>query len=84
MSRESPSEANVTLILCGDVMLGRGIDQILPDSVLPHLYEPYVRSAQRYVEIAEQVNGPITRGVGRDDRVPAAGWRDDGALQALW
>ena len=39
----------VTLFLCGDVMTGRGIDQILPDSVDPRLYESYVRDARVYV-----------------------------------
>lgn len=51
----------VTLFLCGDVMTGRGIDQILAHPGDPRLFEPYVRSAQRYVELAENVNGPIPR-----------------------
>lgn len=55
------SHAIVTLFLCGDIMTGRGIDQILPYSAPPHLYEPYVRDARRYVELAEQLNGPIPR-----------------------
>ncbi|NIR29911.1 MAG: CapA family protein [Gammaproteobacteria bacterium] len=49
----------VTLFLCGDVMTGRGIDQILRHPSGPGLYEPYVRDARRYVDIAEQINGPI-------------------------
>lgn len=53
----------VTLFLCGDVMTGRGIDQILPQSVDPILYEPYVRDARRYVALAEQVNGLIPQPV---------------------
>ena len=40
----------VTLFLCGDVMTGRGIDQILPHPSRPHLFEPYMRSALDYVE----------------------------------
>lgn len=56
----------VTLFLCGDVMTGRGIDQILPHPGRPQLYEPYVRSALRYVELAEAVNGPIPRPAGYD------------------
>lgn len=52
-----------TLFLCGDVMTGRGIDQILPRPGKPQLYEAYVRSASRYVEIAEQATGPIVRPV---------------------
>ncbi|MEZ5444584.1 MAG: CapA family protein [Gammaproteobacteria bacterium] len=53
----------VTLFLCGDVMTGRGIDQVLPHPGKPHLYESYVRSALGYVEIAERANGPIARPV---------------------
>jgi poly-gamma-glutamate capsule biosynthesis protein CapA/YwtB (metallophosphatase superfamily) len=53
----------ITLFLCGDVMTGRGIDQILPHHSPPHLYEPYVTSALDYVALAERVNGPISRHV---------------------
>lgn len=49
----------LTLFLCGDVMLGRGIDQILPHPGDPALREAYVRDAQSYVELAEAKNGPI-------------------------
>jgi poly-gamma-glutamate synthesis protein (capsule biosynthesis protein) len=49
----------ITLFICGDVMTGRGIDQILPHPSAPHIYEPYLRDARRYVELAERVNGPI-------------------------
>jgi poly-gamma-glutamate synthesis protein (capsule biosynthesis protein) len=52
-----------TLFLCGDVMTGRGIDQIMATPSNPHLYESYVRSAMRYVEIAERATGPIARTV---------------------
>jgi poly-gamma-glutamate synthesis protein (capsule biosynthesis protein) len=31
----------VTLFLCGDVMTGRGVDQILPHPSKPELHEPY-------------------------------------------
>jgi len=53
----------VTLFLCGDVMTGRGIDQVLPNPVQPTLYEPYLRSALGYVELAEQAHGSIPRPV---------------------
>ncbi|WNG28559.1 CapA family protein [Cystobacter fuscus] len=56
----------LTLFLCGDVMTGRGIDQVLPHPCPPHLYEPYVRDARDYVALAEEVNGPIPRPVGLD------------------
>ena len=52
-----------TLFLSGDVMTGRGIDQVLPTPSDPTLYEPYVRDARTYVELAEGVNGPIGRPV---------------------
>ncbi|MEV6790822.1 CapA family protein [Streptomyces sp. NPDC051320] len=43
----------VTLFLCGDVMLGRGVDQILPHPGDPTLREDYVRDARSYVDLAE-------------------------------
>src|SRR5438046_10221987 len=49
------------LFLCGDVMTGRGIDQALPHPVSPALYEPYVRDAREYVDLAENANGPVPR-----------------------
>ena len=48
-------------MLAGDVMLGRGIDQILRHSVDPAIYESYARSATDYVALAEEKNGPIPR-----------------------
>lgn len=51
------------LFLAGDVMLGRGIDQILPAPGDPELFEDFVKSAIRYVDLAEQVSGPVPRGV---------------------
>jgi poly-gamma-glutamate capsule biosynthesis protein CapA/YwtB (metallophosphatase superfamily) len=54
----------VTLFLCGDVMLGRGVDQILPHPGDPALWERYTADARSYVELAEAVNGPIPRPVG--------------------
>ena len=56
----------LTLFLCGDVMTGRGIDQILPHPSDPVIYEPYVKNAQGYVDLAERANGPIPRGVDPD------------------
>lgn len=51
----------VTLFLAGDVMLGRGVDQILPHPGDPGLAEAYVTDARTYVELAEAANGPIPR-----------------------
>ncbi|UCD77288.1 MAG: hypothetical protein JSW26_17915, partial [Desulfobacterales bacterium] len=49
----------ITLFMAGDVMTGRGIDQILPYPSDPVIYESYMKSAKGYVEIAEEANGPI-------------------------
>ena len=56
-------ERPVTLFLCGDVMTGRGIDQILPHPSRPQLFEPYMRSALGYVKLAEEASGPLPRAV---------------------
>ena len=53
----------VRLLLGGDMMTGRGVDQILPHPGDPTLYEQSVRDARRYVELAEALNGPIPRPV---------------------
>lgn len=53
----------VMLFLCGDVMLGRGIDQILAHPSAPALHEEFVRDARRYLALAEEINGPIPRKV---------------------
>jgi poly-gamma-glutamate synthesis protein (capsule biosynthesis protein) len=53
----------LTVFLCGDVMLGRGIDQILPHPGDPALRERYVTDARDYVALAEAANGPIPRPV---------------------
>lgn len=55
--------SGLTLFLCGDVMVGRGIDQVLPHSVEPRIYEPYVKDARDYVRLAERKNGPINKPV---------------------
>jgi poly-gamma-glutamate synthesis protein (capsule biosynthesis protein) len=62
----SPASPEVTLFLCGDVMTGRGVDQILPHPGDPRLHEPYVHLASTYVELAEAAGGPIARPVGFD------------------
>lgn len=53
--------AHVNLFMTGDVMTGRGIDQALPFSGDPVIYEPYMKSAKGYLRIAEEANGPIPR-----------------------
>jgi poly-gamma-glutamate synthesis protein (capsule biosynthesis protein) len=54
----------VDIFLRGDVMTGRGIDQILPHPSNPTIYEPAKSSAVAYIELAERVSGPIRRPVG--------------------
>ena len=56
-------ERSVTLVLTGDVMFGRGIDQILPHPGDPRLYEVSIRDARDYVALAERAHGPIPRRV---------------------
>jgi poly-gamma-glutamate capsule biosynthesis protein CapA/YwtB (metallophosphatase superfamily) len=51
------------LFLCGDVMTGRGIDQVLPRPCDPGLHEEYITSALGYLRLAEQRNGAIPRPV---------------------
>ncbi len=58
-SASSAGECRIRLFLCGDVMTGRGIDQVLPAPCDPILYEGYIRSARDYVRLAEKANGPI-------------------------
>jgi poly-gamma-glutamate capsule biosynthesis protein CapA/YwtB (metallophosphatase superfamily) len=53
----------VILFLAGDVMTGRGVDQILPNPGDPTLWEDYVHDAGTYVELAEAAGGPIPRPV---------------------
>jgi poly-gamma-glutamate synthesis protein (capsule biosynthesis protein) len=61
MTMQSTARNAMTLFLCGDVMTGRGIDQILPHPSAPQLYEPYVNSAYEYVELAERAHGQIAK-----------------------
>jgi poly-gamma-glutamate synthesis protein (capsule biosynthesis protein) len=51
------------LFLSGDVMTGRGIDQILPHPSRPEIFESFLRSATDYVQLAEESGGPIERPV---------------------
>jgi poly-gamma-glutamate synthesis protein (capsule biosynthesis protein) len=59
----------LTLFVGGDVMLARGIDQILPQPGDPTLHEPFLDDAREYITIAERASGPIPRGV-----APAYPW----------
>jgi poly-gamma-glutamate synthesis protein (capsule biosynthesis protein) len=60
-----PEHTPGDLVLCltGDVMLGRGIDQILGHPGDPRIYEEWAGSALAYVDLAEAHSGPIPRRV---------------------
>ncbi len=53
----------ITIFMCGDVMTGRGIDQILPHPGNPAICESYMQSAEGYVQLAEWRTGQIKRPV---------------------
>ncbi|HEX5595491.1 MAG TPA: CapA family protein [Micromonosporaceae bacterium] len=53
----------VTLFLAGDVMTGRGVDQILPAAGESTLREQTAKDARTYVSLAESAGGPISRPV---------------------
>ncbi len=59
-------DQHLSLFVCGDVMTGRGIDQILPHPGDPRLYEPYVNDARDYLRLAEVAHGPIRHPVAED------------------
>ncbi|WP_240031447.1 CapA family protein [Guyparkeria sp. SCN-R1] len=68
MSHLAPTKlsAELPLLFGGDVMLGRGIDQIMASPSDPVLYEDYVRDAREYVRLAERANGPVARDADAD------------------
>jgi poly-gamma-glutamate synthesis protein (capsule biosynthesis protein) len=61
--KHQSSEQLITIFLCGDVMTGRAIDQILPHPGKPDIYESYIQDARMYVKLAEKINGPIPKPV---------------------
>lgn len=54
-------DGDLTIFLGGDVMTGRGVDQILPRPGSPDLRERAVGDARRYVGLAESTSAPIPR-----------------------
>ena len=54
------------IFLCGDVMIGRGIDQILLYPSNPKIYEPFVKDARDYIKLAEKINVKINYPVSFD------------------
>lgn len=63
------------LVLGGDVMTGRGIDQVLPQPSAPQLFESWVRDARQYVRLAEREHGAVPAPV-----APAYPWGEALAL----
>lgn len=55
--------AGITLCLAGDVMTGRGVDQVLSSPGDPQLWEQSMTDARAYVGLAERANGPVPRPV---------------------
>ncbi|WP_334079111.1 CapA family protein [Microbulbifer sp. M83] len=54
------------LMIAGDVMTGRGIDQLLPHPGNPRIYESWLKSAYDYIVLAERLTGPIRAPVSPD------------------
>ena len=65
LSRKAPPTLRrpLRLFLCGDVMTGRGVDQIMRKPCDPRIHESFLHSALDYVELAERASGPIPRKV---------------------
>jgi len=66
----------LTVFLCGDVMAGRGVDQVLPRPGDPELRERYAADARASGGLAERAHGPIPRPAG-------FAWPGGGALPVL-
>jgi poly-gamma-glutamate capsule biosynthesis protein CapA/YwtB (metallophosphatase superfamily) len=57
------SATTLTLMLAGDVMTGRGIDQLMAHPSAPGLHEALVRDARDYLRQAERRTGTLPRAV---------------------
>ncbi len=51
----------LSIFMCGDVMTGRGVDQVMSHPSNPRLFESWVQDASEYVYLAEKANGPIVK-----------------------
>lgn len=56
---DASGHEHLTMCLAGDVMTGRGIDQVMAHPCSPELYEGWVRDAREYVKLAEKMHGRI-------------------------
>ena len=66
MAKSHHSAPSATVMLTGDVMTGRGVDQVLGHPSKPLLHEPYIQDARDYVRMAETVNGQVPAPVPSD------------------
>jgi poly-gamma-glutamate capsule biosynthesis protein CapA/YwtB (metallophosphatase superfamily) len=55
--------SHMTMLLTGDVMIGRGVDQLFDIHCDPQLFEAWVTDARHYVNLAEAKHGSIPRPV---------------------
>lgn len=55
--------SSVKIFVCGDVMTGRGIDQIQQHPSQPQIYEDYVKDARDYVKLVEAFHEALPRRV---------------------
>lgn len=53
----------VKVLLAGDLMLGRGVDQMLKHPSSPQLHESFHRDARDYLQLVERHHGALPRGV---------------------
>lgn len=60
---QGPAVTTINLFLCGDVMTGRGVDQLFATPSVPTPHEGSIGSALDYVKLAERKTGPISRAV---------------------
>jgi poly-gamma-glutamate capsule biosynthesis protein CapA/YwtB (metallophosphatase superfamily) len=57
-----PVSSSIKIFLCGDVMTGRGIDQVLPHPSYQNLTNHTLKTPE-IRQLAEQINGPIPKPV---------------------
>ncbi|XP_013402866.2 uncharacterized protein LOC106168376 [Lingula anatina] len=56
----------IRVFLVGDVMIGRGIDQILPYHCKPWMYRDFRNDSREYAQLAIDKNGPLPKEIGMD------------------
>jgi len=77
-----PQADSIRLFLCGDVMTGRGIDQVLPHPTDPTLHEPYIGDAR-----SRRFRGCCpggARGAGKRPRARLLVWLTESGVPWKW